>query len=117
RFMKTTVCLLAASTVFSVLAFAENWSGKLIDANCNDQKEQTKTMSCDASATTTAFAIDVAGKIYKLDAAGNTKAAAALRNRADRSTDPAKPTTGAVTAKVSGTEKDGVITTESVDVQ
>jgi hypothetical protein len=115
--MKKTVYLLAASTIFSVLAFAENWSGKLIDATCNDQKEQTKAMSCDATSTTTSFAIDVAGKIYKLDSAGNTKAASALRSRADRSTDPAKPMTGAVTAKVSGTEKDGVISAESVEVQ
>jgi hypothetical protein len=115
--MKTTVCLLAASSIFSVLAFAENWSGKLIDATCNDQKEQTKAMSCDASETTTAFAIDAGGKIYKLDAAGNTKAATAMRNRADRSANPAKPMTGAVNAKVSGTEKDGMISTESVEVQ
>ncbi len=115
--MKKTVWILAAGAVFSILAFAENWSGKLIDETCNAQKEQTKAASCDATSATTSFAIDVAGKIYKLDAAGNTKAASALRSRADRSANPDKPMTGAITAKVSGTEKDGVISVDAVNVE
>jgi hypothetical protein len=99
------------------MAFAGDWSGKLIDATCNDTRDQTKALSCDATSMTTNFALDVNGKIYKFDAAGNTKAAAALRNRADRSADPAKAQMATVMAKVSGTEKDGQITVESVDVQ
>jgi hypothetical protein len=115
--MKRTVSILAMAAAFSLLALAEDWSGKLIDATCNDSKDMTKAASCDATSATTAFALDVAGKVYKLDPAGNTKAAAALRNRADRSTDPAKALTASVNAKVSGSEKDGMITVSSVDVQ
>lgn len=115
--MKRTLNVLALSAALSMVAFAADWSGKLIDATCNDQREQTKVASCNATSATTAFALDVEGKIYKLDAAGNTKAATALKDRADRSSDPAKAMSTAVTAKVSGTEKEGVITVESIDVQ
>ena len=108
---------MALSAALSMTAFAGDWSGKLVDVTCNDTKEQTKAMSCDATTATTSFAIDVNGKMYKLDANGNSKAAAALRDRADRSADPAKALSTSYTAKVSGTEKDGVITVESVNVQ
>lgn len=98
-------------------AFAADYSGKLIDATCNQQQPQTKAASCDATSATTSFAIDVSGKIYKLDAAGNTKAATALKDRADRSTDPSKALSSAMIAKVTGTEKEGVINVESIEVQ
>ena len=115
--MKQTLYILALSATLSVMAFAADWSGKLIDATCNDQKQQTKAASCDATSATTSFAIDVSGKIYKLDATGNSKAAMALKARADRSTDPAKALSSPLTAKVTGTEKEGVIAVESVEVQ
>jgi hypothetical protein len=114
--VKRTVFVLTTAAAFSMLALAEDWSGKLLDSTCNENKDLTKA-SCDATGMTTAFVLEVSGKIYKLDPAGNTKAASALKNRADRSTDPAKPVTGPVTAKISGTEKDGTITVTSVDVQ
>jgi hypothetical protein len=64
------LCLAAA------FSFAETWTGKLVDANC---QPQAKT-SCEASPTTTSFAVQTAdGKILKLDSAGNSKASAALR--------------------------------------
>jgi hypothetical protein len=115
--MKQTLYILALSATLSVMAFGADWSGKLIDATCNDQKQQTKAASCDATSATTSFAIDVSGKVYKLDAAGNSKAAMALKDRADRSTDPTKALSGSMTAKVTGTEKEGVIAVDSVEVQ
>jgi hypothetical protein len=59
----------------------------------------------------------VAGKIYRLDAAGNSRAAMALRDRLDRSSDPAKTMSTPCTAKVTGTEKDGLIAVESIALQ
>ena len=58
------------------------------------------------------------GFVLKLDSAGNAKASDALKNRADRSANPNKPATGAVSAKVTG-NKDGddTIKVESIDVQ
>jgi hypothetical protein len=100
--------------VFSMCALAANYSGKLLDASCYDQ--QKKADSCDATGTTTAFAIEVSGTVYKLDSAGNSKASAAIKNRADR-TDPTKPQPKEIMAKVDGTEKGGIIAVESVDVQ
>lgn len=97
-----------------MLALAENYSGKLLDASCYDQ--QKKSASCDATSATTAFAIDVSGNVYKLDKTGNTKAAAALKNRADR-TDPTKPQSKDVMAQVTGSETGGTIAVESIDVQ
>jgi hypothetical protein len=113
--MKNILSLLALCSLFSVAALADNFSGKLIDASCYTQ--QKKTAGCDATSTTTAFVLDVSGKVYALDAVGNSKAATAMSSRADRAADPNDPQSKAVMAKVSGTEKSGTITVDSIDVQ
>jgi hypothetical protein len=113
--MRKVLFLLTISAVFSMVALAENWSGRLLDSGCYDQ--QKKVDSCDATSQTTAFALDVSGKVYKLDAAGNAKATSALRSRADRSADPTKAQAKQVMAKVEGTEKTGIIAVETIDVQ
>ena len=113
--MKRVLLLVTYSAVFSVLALAESWSGKLLDSTCYEQHK--KVAACDPTGTTTAFGLEASGTVYKLDAAGNSKASAALKNRADRGTDPAKPQAKEVMAKVDGTEKGGVIAVESIDVQ
>jgi hypothetical protein len=106
--------LLLLFGVFSMWALAANYSGKLLDASCYDQ--QKKADSCGATSNTTAFALEVSGTVYKLDGAGNSKASAAIKNRADRS-DPSKPQPKEVMAKVDGTEKGGTIAVENIDVQ
>jgi len=100
--------------VFAMSALAANYSGKLLDASCYDQ--QKKADSCDATSTTTAFALEVSGTVYKLDTAGNSKASDAIKNRADR-TDPTKPPAKEIMAKVEGTEKGGLISVDSIAVQ
>jgi len=112
--MRRIMSVLALTGAFSVLALAENFSGKLLDSSCYDA--QKKTTGCDASSATTSFAIDVSGKVYKLDSNGNSKAMAALKNRADRA-DPTKQQSKEVMANVNGTEKSGTLTVESIDVQ
>jgi len=89
-----------------MLALAENFSGRLLDESCYDK--QKTAAGCDATSKTTSFSLDANGAVYKLDRAGNSKAATAIKSRADRS-DPAKPQTtpAEVTAKVTGTQKDG----------
>lgn len=121
--MKTTLYAIALMAALSVSSFAADWTGKLVDTACTEQKQkpdaasETKMSSCDATTATTSFAIDVAGRMYKLDANGNSKAATALRARADRSADPAKALSTPYNAKVTGTEKDGVITVDNIEVQ
>jgi len=112
--MRKILSLVALSVVFSMWVLAETYSGNLLDASCYDQ--QKKASSCDATNNTTAFAIEVSGKVYKLDGAGNSKASEALKNRADRS-DPTKQQSKGVMAKVDGTEKGGIIAVESIAVQ
>jgi hypothetical protein len=113
--MRKTLTLLAFSAVFSVAAFGDDWSGKLIDASCYSQTK--KAAACDATTTTSQFALDVSGKVLTLDTNGNAKAAAAVRNRADRAVDPSSPQAKSIIAKVSGTENSGTIIVESVDVE
>jgi hypothetical protein len=113
--MRKTLLGLAASSIFAMLAFGGSWSGKLIDANCYSQ--QKKAAGCEATSTTTAFALDVSGKFYTLDANGNSKAATAMKSRADRAADPNNPQSKEIVANVSGTESGGTITVDSVDVQ
>ncbi len=113
--MRRILTLTALAAVFSALALAESWSGRLLDSSCYDQQKSAKT--CDATSTTTAFAIDVSGKVYKFDDAGNAKAAEALKSRADRSTNPNAPPSSQIMAKVTG-EKDGdALKVESVEIQ
>lgn len=113
--MKSILYSVGISSVFTMLALAGTWSGKLLDATCYDQQKQAG--ACTATSRTSAFALEAGGKVFKFDAAGNTKAAAALKNRADRSANPASPEPKEVQAQVSGTEKDGTIAVESIDVR
>jgi len=112
--MRRTILLVALSGVFSTLALAESYSGKLLDAPCYDT--QKKVASCEATSSTTAFAIEVSGAVYKLDRVGNEKAATALKNRADRA-DPAQQQSKEVMARIDGTERGGTIVVENLEVK
>jgi hypothetical protein len=129
--MRKTLALAVFTSAFSAVALAADWTGALLDSACHDrqqpsqqqqqpaqqQSQQKSDSACMATSQTTAFALNVAGKVYKFDAAGNTKAMAALKNRADR-TAPGKQTQPAnITAKVAGTESGGTITVDTIQVQ
>ena len=90
--MKTIAKLGLALGMYAMLSYAESWTGKLIDATCHDRsqqnpaesKQKSDLASCDASASTTSFAIQTSdGKVYKLDASGNAKASTALKGNSD----------------------------------
>ena len=104
--MRRFIMMIATVTVFAALALADNFSGRLIDASCTDRQKADN--ACQPSSTTTTFALDSAGHVYKLDDAGNAKAVEALKSRADRATDPNSPGKNAVAVKISGS-KDGDI--------
>jgi hypothetical protein len=112
--MRRILALFAFSAVFSMLALAESWNGKLLDSSCYDQ--QKKVDSCDATSTTSSFTLSTSSGFYKLDAAGNSKAAAAMKNRADRS-EPGKAPAKAVSAKVEGKLSGSTISVEEIEVQ
>jgi hypothetical protein len=107
-----TICGLLA--VSSALALANDYTGKLLDSACYQQ--QKSASGCDATSATTAFAIDISGKVYDLDSGGNAKAAQALKTRADRSTEPNKPPKGPVAAKVVGTLSGNTLQVDTIEV-
>src|ERR1035437_2959701 len=109
--MRKILSLFAFGSVFALLAFGEDFSGKLIDANCYSQ--QKKATGCDATTKTAAFALDVSGKVFTLDTNGTTQAATSMRSRAGRAADPNNPASKEVVAKVSGTQSSGTITVET----
>ena len=91
--MKTIAKLGLILSGFAAMSYADTWSGKLLDAACversreNPDRNSTKTgnpPTCVASKSTGAFALQTSdGKVYKLDPAGNSKAATALRGNPD----------------------------------
>jgi len=103
----------AIAGLLATFAFAESYSGRLLDATCIDQG---KAKICDPTSTSTHFALNVEGKIYRLDDAGNAKTVEALKNRADRQKDPGLPV-NTVTAKVDGTKEGEVLRVDHIDVQ
>jgi hypothetical protein len=127
--MRRILALLAFTTAFSALALAENYSGKLLDASCYHRQSQSQPQqqqktpqtkssnTCVATSQTTSFAIETSGsKVYMLDAAGNSKAMTALKNRADRSA-PGQALPKDITASVQGTLSGDTIKVDKIDVQ
>ncbi|HTX39364.1 MAG TPA: hypothetical protein VME43_30310 [Bryobacteraceae bacterium] len=113
--MRQFLTLLAIATGCAGLTSAASFSGTLVDASCYNQQKSAQT--CIATSSTSAFMIAVSGKVYQLDDNGNTKAAAAMKERADRSTDPNNATNAAVTAKVTGKLEGNTIAVQTIDVQ
>jgi len=110
RILTSTVFL----ALFAALAFAESWTGTLVDATCYNQAKDA--VACIAISSTTAFMLTAPGQVLTLDDAGNTQAAAALKNRADRSTDQ-DGKTSRITAKVTGTKDGDTLKVESIELQ
>jgi hypothetical protein len=116
--MKTIAKLGLALGVFAVVSYAENWSGKLVDATCADKgqqapaadaKQKSDVASCEASASTTSFAIQTSdGKVYKLDASGNAKASTALKGN---------PANKSPMATVSGSMDGQTVKVDSISIQ
>jgi hypothetical protein len=112
--MRKVFTIAATAAIFATLALAENLTGNLLDTTCLDQKKDVS--GCQANGTTTTFALQVSGKTYRLDDTGNRQAILALKNRADRSTDPTVAA-GPVNAKITGTRDGQVIKVDSIEIQ
>jgi hypothetical protein len=83
--------------------------------------DQQKTAACDPTTATVAFAINVSGKTYKLDDAGNAKAVEAMKARGESAKEnkaPAAPGAApAINAKVTGALEGEVVKVESIQIQ
>jgi len=112
--MRKALRVTAFVAFVSALAYAETWTGKLVDARCDQQKNAT----CTPTASTSAFALQASGKTMKLDAEGNQKAAAALKEHnsgADRAKDPNAPPLDVVVT-ISGAMSGDEIKVEAIQV-
>lgn len=122
--MRKMIPVLVLAGAFSSLALADDWTGKLLDASCYDRQLQQKTAQdkaveqCAPTANTTTYALETSGKVFKLDATGNTRAMTALKNRADRAQPGKAPQANApVMAKISGSESSGTIKLDNIELQ
>jgi hypothetical protein len=125
--MRRILTLTAVAAVFSVLGFAESWSGRLVDATCISQQGQQSQHDqsagmCNPTSATTSFAIETSGgKTYQLDANGNQKAQDALRNRAERQKNPDENSgegrSMRVNARITGTMDGDTIKVDTLDVR
>lgn len=115
------VCTLSAILVFATaLAYAETFTGKLFDASCVGQpNNEQKVEACVPTSGTTSFAIQASGKMLKLDADGNRKAAEAWKeynSSADRAKDP-DAENDHVMATVEGTLSGDEIKVETIQIR
>lgn len=113
--MRSILVTIACGFVFAGLCLAETFNGKLIDASCASQQQSTAT--CAPTSSTTAFALEVSGKLYKLDDTGNSKAAEALKSQANRESNPDSAQQAAVTARVRGTLEGDILKVEAIQVR
>jgi hypothetical protein len=72
--------LLAISMLFSAAAFADSFSGTLMDTNCKGHDAAAHTAQCAIKCSKSGYGLVTAdGKYMKFDEAGNTKALTALK--------------------------------------
>lgn len=100
--------LIAALAVTSVLAFAETWSGTVVDVMCKKNDLASHTKECAISCAKSGYGMVLAdGKFKKFDERGNVKALAAIK-----ATGKEKD----LKAQVTGTIKEDVIQVESIEI-
>jgi hypothetical protein len=108
--MKTLVIVCLAAS----LGMAESWTGKLVDAACIDRQAAPQKMqnACAPGRSTTNFAVRTQeGRVLKLDATGNAKAAEMMRI-----SESSKVNDG-ILVILSGTQEGRVVRVESIELQ
>ena len=115
--MKIIAKIVAVVCLGSALCLAETWSGKVVDAGCKDQSRGAQpaqpggqaTNACEPTGTTAAFGIQLSdGKVLKLDATGNAKAAEVVKNSNNKS---------GLMATVTGSLDGQTVKVESIDIR
>jgi hypothetical protein len=101
----------------SALQAAEIWTGQLFDSICAEQHQDIqKFEDCTPTAKTVSFDLQVSGRMLKLDANGDRKAATAWKdylNSADRPIDPDFKNSP-LTAVIEGTLDGDILKVDSV---
>ena len=101
--------VLLAFAVFSVAAFAETWSGTVVDVACKGKDLAGHTKKCAMGCSKSGYGLVTAdGKFVKFDEAGNAKALDAIK-----ATTKEKDLKGSVT----GTMEGDVIKVDSISLE
>jgi hypothetical protein len=75
------ISLVAAALLLASAAFAETWSGTLVDVMCKGKDLAGHTTKCAVSCAKSGYGLVLAdGKFVKFDEGGNAKALAALKS-------------------------------------
>ena len=104
--MKKFASIAALLVISAALGFAETWTGNLVDAVCKvaDEARDLSPAGCAATSATHLFAIELSStEILNLDAAGNEKAANAVKNI--KKTNPRAIVTGSLEGLMVRVEK------------
>jgi hypothetical protein len=109
--MRRILTLIASAIFLTGLAFADEWSGKLVDANCTNPLGGVH--ACDPGTTTTNFGLVINGDAYLFNSKGNSKAAEAIKHLAETA-DANHPDVYPVNVIVTGTKAGKTILVESV---
>src|SRR5260370_36801203 len=82
RFTMTRILLLSAGvSLLSIGAFAESWSGTLVDVMCKGKDLAGHTTKCAVGCAKSGYGLVLSdGKLVKFDEAGNAKAPARLKS-------------------------------------
>lgn len=100
--------LIAGLVVCSALAWAETWSGTVVDVMCKKNDLASHTRDCAISCAKSGYGIVLAdGRFVKFDERGNVRALAALK---------ASSKDKDLKAKVTGTLKEDVIQVDSIEL-
>lgn len=107
--MKRILLLSTALPLLTIGAFAETWTGTLVDVMCKGKDLSSHTAKCAVSCAKSGYGLVLSdGKFVKFDEGGNAKALVALK-----STDKEKD----LKAKVSGSLDGDTVRVSSIDLQ
>jgi hypothetical protein len=107
--MKRIVLLSATASLLSIGAFAETWTGTLVDVMCKGKDLSSHTAKCAVSCAKSGYGLVLSdGKFVKFDEGGNAKALAALK-----STSKEKD----LKARVSGALDGDTVAVSSIELQ
>ena len=107
--MKRFLLLSAAASLLSAGAFAETWTGTLVDVMCKGKDLSSHTTKCAVGCAKSGYGLVLSdGKFVKFDEGGNAKALSALK-----STSKEKD----LKAKVNGALDGDTVTVSSIELQ
>jgi len=107
--MKRIVCSLTLAAGLATVAFADSFSGTVVDVMCRGKDLASHTRECAINCARSGYAMVTAdGKFLKFDEAGNARTLAALKKLSKEKD---------LKAKVTGTLSGDVLKVEAIEFQ